>query len=485
MKDLSKYLYKGYLPTIGIECHVQLNTTTKLFSGVSNDAREAEPNTLISHIDFGMPGALPVLNERAIELAVRAAFALNTVPQQFSKFDRKHYFYPDLPSGYQISQYDQPIIIGGHVTIAIDGDEQEIGITRAHLEADAGKSLHPEGADYSLVDLNRSGTPLLEIVSEPELHSAGEAKAFAEELYLAMKYAGVSDVDLNHGNMRFDVNVSVSKTRALGTRTETKNLNSFRSVEKAVEYEIKRQISLLEKNEKIVQETRGWDDARLKTFSQRSKEDAHDYRYFPDPDLPPIVLSKEFIGKIEATMAPSPGEYRNSFRQLKLDKSQVEVIINEPSLASFVATLLLEDATKTKIIANLLTGDIKRKVIDGEVTWNDVTHVTTSNWYELAALIIDAKISSTAAKEIASDMIRSNQSPLMIAKQTNLLQVSDEKELEALVESVLREHEKAAHDVVQGEMKAIGFLVGQVMKASQGKANPEIVKDLLRKKLEV
>src|SRR3954467_10879181 len=295
---LSEEIKKQYRPTIGIECHVQLKTKTKLFSAVGNDAREAPPNTLVNHIDFGLPGALPVLNREAIHLASRAAFALGSKPQPYSKFDRKHYFYPDLPMGYQISQYDEPIVLGGHVDIEVDGEKKKIGITRAHLEADAGKSVHPAGKDYSLVDLNRAGTPLLEIVSEPDMHTAAEAKAYAHELYLRMRYADVSDANLYYGNMRFDVNVSVSKTGELGTRSETKNLNSFRSVEKAVDYEITRQIELLEKGQPVVQETRGWDDAKQRTFSQRSKEEAHDYRYFPEPDIPPIELSDEYIEQV-------------------------------------------------------------------------------------------------------------------------------------------------------------------------------------------
>ncbi len=284
---ISKQARATYTPTIGIECHVQFKTATKLFAAVGNDAREAAPNTLVSHLCFGLPGALPVLNREAVHLGMRAAFALGTVPQKFSKFDRKHYFYPDLPLGYQITQFDEPIILGGEVVIEIEGKRKTVRLTRAHIEADAGKSTHPTGKDYSLVDLNRAGTPLLEIVSEPDMHTAAEAKAYAQELWLLMRYADVSEANLYYGNMRFDVNVSVSKDpKKLGTRSETKNLNSFKSVEKAVEYEINRQIELLEKGEKIAQETRGWDDAKQKTISQRTKEDAHDYRYFPDPDLP-------------------------------------------------------------------------------------------------------------------------------------------------------------------------------------------------------
>jgi aspartyl-tRNA(Asn)/glutamyl-tRNA(Gln) amidotransferase subunit B len=321
---ISPDIREQYTATIGIECHVQLKTATKLFSAVGNDAREAAPNTLVSHIDFGMPGALPVLNKQAVYLASKAAFALNSKPQPFSKFDRKHYFYPDLPMGYQISQYDEPIVLGGSVTIHINGESKTIGITRAHLEADAGKSTHPAGTDYSLVDLNRAGTPLLEIVSEPDMHSAAEAKAYAHELYLRMRYADVSDANLYYGNMRFDVNVSVSKTDELGTRTETKNLNSFRSVEKAVEYEIERQIAALERGETIVQETRGWDDSGLKTFSQRSKENADDYRYMPDPDLPPMLLSEEYIAQVAADMPSLPDDYRAVLRDLGIESAVID-----------------------------------------------------------------------------------------------------------------------------------------------------------------
>lgn len=310
MTMISPEVRKQYTVTIGIECHTQFKTKTKLFSGANNDAREAAPNTLVNHIDFGLPGGLPVLNQEAVRLAVKAAFALGTTPQKFSKFDRKHYFYPDLPMGYQITQFDEPIILGGEVTIRVDGEEKVVHITRAHMEADAGKSTHPAGKDYSLVDLNRAGTPLLEIVSEPDMHSAAEAKAYAKELWLRMSYADVSYANLYYGNMRFDVNVSVSKTDELGTRTETKNLNSFRSVEKAVDYEVIRQIEQLEAGKPIVQETRGWDDAKQRTFSQRTKEDAHDYRYFPDPDLPPVTLTDEYIAEIKAAMPELPDDNR-------------------------------------------------------------------------------------------------------------------------------------------------------------------------------
>lgn len=470
-----------YTPTIGIECHVQLKTKTKLFAAISNDARDAEPNTLVSHICMGMPGALPVLNEKAIELASKAAFALGTIPQHFSKFDRKHYFYPDLPKGYQISQYEEPIILGGFVDIVVGSKRKRINLTRAHLEEDAGKSTHPAGADYSLVDLNRAGTPLLEIVSEPEMHSAQEAKAYAHELYLLMKYAGVSDVDLYHGNMRFDVNVSLSSEPGkLGTRTETKNLNSFRSVEKAVEYEIKRQTKMLEKGETIVQETRGWDDAKQKTFSQRSKEEAHDYRYFPDPDLPPIELSEEYIDKIKRSMPILPGEYRHKFKHLGIDEKVIEDILNNPSTAQLVARVLdSAGAEHAKRIAFWFVLE------SGEDASSDnlKSAVDDDKLVKLSKMVSAGKLSSTAAKEVFKGILVNNRDPEQLAKEMNLVQESDESELGRVVDKVLEENEKAASDVKNGEMKAIGYLVGQVMKASQGKANPTIVQSIIKKKL--
>jgi len=332
-----KYLVKGkYYPTIGVECHVQLKTKTKLFAGVDNDARDADPNTLISPICVALPGTLPVLNGAVIPLSIKAGLALRAQVAPISHFDRKHYFYPDLPKGYQITQYERPIISDGIVEAPMaDGSYVTVRVERAHLEEDAGKSSHPAGADYSLVDLNRAGTPLLEIVSAPDIHNSEEAKAYAHELYLLMKYSGVSDVDLYHGNMRFDVNVSVSDNpETLGTRTETKNLNSFRSVERAIDFEIARQIDLIEHGHQIKQETRGWDDAKQKTISQRSKEDAHDYRYFPDPDIPPISISNDVISEIAESMPLLPANLRVQFLGIGLDSQQVATIIEEPEIST-------------------------------------------------------------------------------------------------------------------------------------------------------
>ena len=482
----AKVLTRGstYYPTIGIECHVQLKTRTKLFSAVDNDARSAKPNTLISHIDLGMPGALPVLNEKVIELAAVAAYAFNTRPQTFSKFDRKHYFYPDLPMGYQITQFEEPIILGGHVTIMLDGKSKRINLTRAHLEADAGKSIHPTGVPYSLVDLNRAGTPLLEIVSEPEMHTPAEARAYAHELYLLMKYAEVSEADLYHGNMRFDVNVSVSKdSKALGTRSETKNLNSFKAVEKAVEYEIKRQIDILEHGKLVLQETRGWDDSKQKTFSQRTKEDAHDYRYFPDPDLPPIILDEKVCLLIRANMPDLPVTLRAKLATIGLDESQIETIIEEPDVAGFVSGIEdAHDAKTARIIANWVTGELLRLVSDGQTLWSDVI-ARQSEITKLAGMLDAAQLSSTAAKEVLRHIIIKGGDPLEVAKSKNLLQESDQGALVMMVMQVMSENPQAVEDIKNGENKAIGFLVGQVMKLSKGSANPQIVQEILKQQL--
>lgn len=486
---INKKVNSEYISTIGIECHVQLKTFTKLFSGAGNDAREAEPNTLISHICLGMPGALPVLNERAIELATRTAFALNTRPQHFSKFDRKHYFYPDLPKGYQISQYENPIIVGGYVGIDVGGKSRRIGITRAHLEEDAGKNTHPDGKDYSLVDLNRAGTPLLEIVSEPDIHTAEEAKAYARELYLLVRYAGVSDADLFHGNMRFDVNVSVSKSDKMGTRSETKNLNSFKSVEKAVEYEVKRQIEELEKGRKILQETRGWDDAKQKTFSQRGKEESHDYRYMPEPDLPPVELTKAFIDKVEAEMPVLPAEWRRRLQKLGMDSSFTDTLLEaeiEDEQYGYLPIIEehLEDKGLAKQLANWFVNVEIPMRRDGMADDSIKDTVRSEIYLDVYELIKAKKLSSTSAKGLLATLFKEGIKPENIekyAEEQGYIQVSNVKEIEKIVKDVIASNPQAVQDIKNGEPKAIGFLVGQVMKASQGKANPKLAQELIKK----
>lgn len=491
---VSSELRSKYTATIGIECHVQLKTATKLFAAVGNDARDAVPNTLVSHICFGLPGALPVLNREAVHLGMRAAFALGAEPQAYSAFDRKHYFYPDLPLGYQITQFTHPIIKNGSITITVDDQDKQIGIHEAHLEADAGKSTHPEGADYSLVDLNRAGTPLLEIVSEPDMHTPAEAKAYVRELYLRMRYADVSDCNLFYGNMRFDVNVSVSTDpNALGTRTEIKNLNSFRAVEKAAEYEVNRQIELLEKGEAITQETRGWNDAKQRTFSQRSKEDAHDYRYFPDPDLPPVELEQSAIDTVCEEMPPMPDEWRKRLAGLGLDRPAMETLleaeIEQPTI-SYLALIeeVISDKSFAKALANWFVNlEIPLRRDESRVMNDALTNqgrlAVYQGVYELSAT---NKLNSTNAKVALTKILTGSEQIADVAafaKQHNLIQESDEGELAKIVAQVLEANPKPVAELQAGETKVLGFLVGQIMKHSQGRANPQIAQQLIKQQL--
>ena len=484
---LTKDVIDQYEPTIGIECHVQLKTKTKLFSAVSNDARGAEPNTLITPIDYGLPGVLPVLNEHAVELAVRAGRALNAEVAHFSKFDRKHYFYPDLPKGYQITQFDKPTVGEGEIEVPYSGELVKVGITRAHIEEDAGKSSHPAGKDYSLVDLNRAGTPLVEIVSEPDINSPGLARAYARELYLLMKYADVSDVDLFHGNMRFDVNVSVAKkgSKELGTRAEVKNLNSFRSVEKAAEYEIKRQIELLESGKTIVQETRGWDDAKMKTVSQRGKEEAHDYRYMPEPDIPPIVLNTKQIEEIQNQIVRLPADIRSDLSGAGVDNDSIEVLLEYPTLIDRLYKEIEAGAEKEDVrnIANWFSNQMTKHI--DEYQDNSKVFATPGSLSKLSKMVRDGRVNASAAKKIVEEKYLEFDDPENIAQGMNLIQESDTGAIAKIVEDVLSQNKQAAEDVKNGEMKAIGFLVGQVMKNSKGQANPQIATAEIKKQLGV
>lgn len=468
-----------YKMTIGIECHVQLNTKTKLFSGVDNDATDKEPNSCVSPIDYALPGMLPVLNKAAVEKAVRAGLAMNCKINLTSRFDRKHYYYPDLPKGYQITQMYQPIIGAGAVHLP---DGSTVKIEHAHLEEDAGKLTH--FGSYSLVDLNRAGTPLIEIVSMPDIHSAAQARMYCEELHHLMIYADVSNGDLYQGNMRFDVNISVSKTDELGTRAEIKNLNSFRSVEKAVEYEFARQTALLEKGEKVKQETRGWNDASGKTTPQRSKEEAQDYRYMPEPDVPPVVLTQEFVDKIEHEMPMMPDEYRTRFDSLNLDASEREAILNYPILAKRLTEVCEKNVALAPRVAHWFSGILMAE----ENVDKDYSLATAAELLELSEMVEKKELSSTAGKEIFLEMYdrkNTSKTPHQLAKEMNLLQENDEEALGKIINEVLAAPEcaKAAEDVRNGEMKAIGFLVGQVMKKSKGKANPATVNELIKAKL--
>ena len=473
-------IYDNYEMTIGIECHVQLATKTKLFSAADNDSRFAEPNSNVSPIDYGLPGMLPVLNHHAVELAVKAGKALGSTINLVSSFDRKHYFYPDLPKGYQTTQMYHPIIGPGVVEAPLDdGSVVAVRIHHAHMEEDAGKLTHH--GDYSLVDLNRAGTPLIEIVSEPDIHSAAQARAYAVELYRRMTYAGVTHGDLYHGNMRFDVNISVAPkgTQELGKRTEIKNLNSFRSVERAAEYEFRRQVDLLEAGHTVVQETRGWNDDTQTTTSQRSKEDAQDYRYMPDPDIPPIVLTDDDVARIQADMPELPAYYRTKWAGLGLDRSVVNALLDTQAYAQAVAGVqdAAGDTAATRVahwFASATVGDSQHSTVPG------VDDLAT-----LANMAAKSEISSTSAKELFHELLAGAHDPRTLAEQKNLLQVSDESAVTAVVDEVLADPASASSiaDIVAGKEKAIGYLVGQVMKRSQGKANPAMAQKIIRQKI--
>ena len=470
-----------YEPTIGIECHVQLATDTKLFSPSSNDARNAEPNTTTNHIDFGLPGVLPILNKKAVELAAIAGKALNSKIANTSRFDRKHYFYPDLPKGYQTTQMYEPIILGGYVEAPLeDGSLVKVTLHHAHLEDDAGKLTHY--GDYSLVDLNRAGTPLIEIVSNPDIHSAAAAKAYAAELHRLMVFSGASLGDLYHGNMRFDVNVSVAPkgSSELGTRTEVKNLNSFKSIERAAEYEINRQIKLLKEGKKIKQETRGWDDAKQKTVSQRSKEDAQDYRYMPDPDNPPIILSDEEITAMQKNIPKLPAYYRNKWTPLKLDSSVVNTLLDNRSHALLVNEVqeTAGDDSATKAAHWLTSALAATEDSSGDLP-------TINQVVELADMVSKNELSSTSAKDIFNKMSDSKKSPRQLATELNLVQISDTGAIEQIVLEILAQpsSQKSIEDIKEGKEKAIGYLVGQVMKESKGKANPEMAGKIIKEKI--
>ncbi|MBR2725069.1 Asp-tRNA(Asn)/Glu-tRNA(Gln) amidotransferase subunit GatB [Candidatus Saccharibacteria bacterium] len=501
-----------YVPTIGIECHVQLSTKTKLFSEVDNDARGKEPNSCVSPVDYALPGMLPRLNGEAIKFAIRAGRAMHCEINAFSRFDRKHYFYPDSPKGYQITQFYQPIIGPGFVELP---SGTKIRIEHAHLEGDAGKLTH--FANYSLVDLNRVDTPLIEIVSMPDIHSPKDAHDYCKELWRLMCYAEVTYGDLFNGNMRFDVNISLAPEGAkeLGTRAEIKNLNSFRSVERAAEYEIKRQTRILNAGEKVVQETRGWNDASGETTGQRSKEEAKDYRYMPEPDLPPINLSQEFIDEESAKLPLMPSDYRENFGDV-LKPDILEILLDYPNLMIKLNQLVAREgnsgglsevttenegaspvttgrsdtsqkglSSRVALIANLFTSVLLAEEKSAEYL-NDLPSSKDLN--ELAEMNEKKELSSTATKEVflkLFDPQMKGRGVKNIAKELGLVQENDLGALQKIVEIVLAkpETQKAQDDFRNGQEKVIGFLVGQVMKESHGKANPAAVQEILRKLL--
>ena len=473
--------YDKYEMTIGIECHVQLATSTKLFSSADNDSRFAEPNSNVNAIDYGLPGMLPVLNRHAVDLAIKAGKALGSKIALVSNFDRKHYFYPDLPKGYQTTQMYNPIIGAGEIEAPLeDGGTVKVRIHHAHMEEDAGKLTHY--GDYSLVDLNRAGTPLIEIVSEPDIHSAAEARAYAVELYRRMTYAGVTHGDLYHGNMRFDVNISVAlkDSNKLGKRTEIKNLNSFRSVERAAAYEFKRQGDIIEDGSAVKQETRGWNDDKQITISQRSKEDEQDYRYMPDPDIPPIVLTQEEIDKIQSTVPHLPDFYRKKWQVLNLDKSVINSLLDNQKYAIEISEIQDNAGDSiAKRVAHWFASAVSGNEED------NIDLPEKQDLIDLAQMSEKNEISSTSAKELFHDLLKGATDPRKLAEERNLLQVSDEAAIAEIVDEVMNDPSSASSiaDIKAGKEKAIGYLVGQVMKRSRGKANPALAQKLIRNRL--
>ena len=475
-----------YEPVIGLEVHIQLNTETKIFCGCSTKFG-SESNTQTCPVCLGMPGVLPVLNRAALEKAIIAGLALNCEISEYSKFDRKNYFYPDLPKAYQISQYDKPICLKGSLEISTPGGVKTIGITRLHMEEDAGKLIHSEdkSANVSYVDLNRTGVPLAEIVSEPDMRSADEAYEYLSKLKSIIKYTGVSDVNMEEGSLRCDVNVSVRETGApkFGEKVEVKNLNSFKAVKSAINYEIERQISLIDSGEKsaIIQETRLWDADRQETYSMRSKEDAHDYRYFPDPDLTPVIITSEYINSLKASLPELPDARKNRFTsEYSIPLYDAEVLTAVKQVADYYEDVIKNKANPKKA-SNWIMSELLGQLADPEQI--ESFPVKPANLASLLKLIDDDTISGKIAKTVFREMIETGKDADRIVEEKGMKQVSDTSEIEAIIVRVLESNSQSVEDYKNGKEKAMGFLVGQIMKESKGKANPKLVNELLLKKL--
>ena len=469
---------------IGLEIHVQLSTKSKLFSGASTNFG-ALPNTQACNIDLAMPGVLPVLNEEVLKMAIKLGKALNADINSPTSFARKNYFYPDSPKGYQISQMDKPIVESGYLDIDTENGVKRIGVTRAHLEEDAGKSLHDDFDGQSGIDLNRAGTPLLEIVSEPEINSPQEAVAYLKSIHSIIRYLEISDGNMAEGSMRCDANVSVRKKgdTKLGTRTETKNVNSFRFVEKAIQYEINRQINELESGNQITQETRLYDSQANTTRPMRSKEFANDYRYFPEPDLLPINLEKEFIEEVMATMPEMPTQKKIRFvSEFNLSEYDADLLAADKDLADFFEAVL-KVSNSPKLSANWIMGELSAELNNENLSIND-SKITSNQLGQLILRIEDGTISGKIAKEIFEKLWSSDKEVDEIIQGEGLEQVTDDKEIESMIDEVINNNPEQLEQYRSGKDRLFGFFVGQVMKASQGKANPKQVNDILRKKLE-
>ena len=468
-----------YEVIIGIEVHAELSTKTKIYCGCTTEFG-GDPNTHCCPVCTGMPGALPVLNEKVVEYAVKAGLATGCEIQRESKQDRKNYFYPDLPKAYQISQFDKPLCEHGEVLLEVDGTKKKIGITRIHIEEDAGKLVHDSYTGGTLVDLNRAGVPLIEIVSEPDMRSSADAVAYVEKLKGILEYIGVSDCKMQEGSLRADVNLSIRPVgqKEFGTRTETKNLNSFRAIARAIEFEIERQKEVLESGGKIYQETRRWDDAEGKGYAMRTKEDAHDYRYFPEPDLLPIHLSEEYIENLKNTLPELPESRKARYiNEIGLPEYDAGIITSSKYLSDF-----FEEATNecgnAKAVSNWIMGDIIRVVKEKYLEYSELP-ITPLNLAKLIKLVDAGTISSSVARKVFDEVVETGKEPDVIVKEKGLVQISDEGAIKEVVNKIIAANPQSIVDYKAGKDRALGFLVGQCMKEMKGKGNPQILNKLI------
>ena len=475
-----------YETVIGLEVHVQINTKTKIFCSCSTEFGKP-PNANTCPICLGMPGVLPVLNKQFLESSMKACLATHCTIAPMNRFARKNYFYPDLPKGYQISQFEEPLGVNGYINIYINGIKKRIGLTRIHMEEDAGKLIHGENLGSpgkSYVDFNRTGVPLCEVVSEPDLRSPEEARAYLGELKSILEYTQVSDCNMEEGNLRCDANISLRPKgqKEFGTRTELKNLNSFKFIQKAVEYEVDRQARILDQGDQVIQETRLYDSDRGETFSMRSKEEAHDYRYFPDPDLVPVVLDEAWVEEIKKTIPELPEQKRERFAiEYSLPEYDAGVLTSSRELAIYFekCTSLF---SKPKIISNWIMGDLLRELNKSNQVISECP-VSPSALVNLLKLIDEGVISSNIAKVVFEEMYQTGKEPITIVDEKNLKQITDGKAIDKMVEGVLQANLSQVDEYKGGKEKVLGFLVGQVMKASKGKANPGTVNKLLKEKI--
>jgi aspartyl-tRNA(Asn)/glutamyl-tRNA(Gln) amidotransferase subunit B len=516
-----------YRPTIGMEVHIELKTESKMFCDSKNGlGLEKEPNVNICPVCTGQPGTLPVPNAKAIEFVQLVGLALGCEICLESKFDRKNYFYPDLPKGYQISQYDQPLCLNGHLDIEIprlpkpgtggqanskfqipNNDQIQnsnnktkiIGITRIHLEEDTGKLIHPKGVDYTLVDFNRAGVPLMELVTEPDFESGEEARIFCQKLQQICRYLGISDADMEKGMMRCEANISLYKEgedKLSGTKVEVKNINSFKFVDKAINYEIERQKEILEKGEKVIQETRGFDSNRNATVSQRTKESAHDYCYFPEPDIPPLKFTKKYVDDLKTKIPELPETKAKRFEEeYKLSKADVEILTAEKDLADYFEEVVSEIEEKLeskeinlalekliKIATNYIITELRKHLAEWQQTVKDLK-ITPENYAEFIGILADGKINSSAAQTVLLEMYKTGADPSHIIEEKNLAQMDNGEEMEKIIDEIISKNSKSVEDYKNGKENALQFLVGQVMAATKGKANPQAVREILINKL--